>query len=71
MVEHPTTAAAELMQDVAQVGTREASELQALCAWTSAATLATKMEVKNFIVGDYLTFVFDSTNVLFSSGIDP
>jgi len=70
VVAHPTKEAAELMQGTAQDGTREATELQALCAWTSATTLATKMEVNNFIVGDYLAFVFDSTNVLFSSGTD-
>jgi len=59
------------MQGTAQVGTAEATELQALCAWTRAATLATKIEVKNFIIGDYLVFVFGSTNVLFNSGTDP
>jgi len=59
------------MQGRAQVGIAAATELQALCAWTRATTLATKIEVNNFIIGDYLAFVFGSTNVLFSSGTDP
>jgi hypothetical protein len=59
------------MQGRAQVGIAAATELQALCAWTTATTLATKIDVNNFIVGDYLAFVFGSTNVLFSFGTDP
>jgi hypothetical protein len=70
MVAHPTAEAAELMQGTPQVGIAEATELQALWAFTNAARPAIKIGVNNFIVVDSLVLDLRLKNVLFSSGTD-